>query len=134
MGESGNRDGDVVSHAARFDDGLVGMLLEQHAAQVSDHTAYCMVRRAPPYNGLLARRRFFVDAVRDGRAELRGDAARHLTRVLRAEAGQRYEISDGRAAYLAEIVEARGRSVVFRVIEPLAMPPNRCSASPCARR
>jgi 16S rRNA (uracil1498-N3)-methyltransferase len=64
-----------------------------------------------------------VDAVRDGRAELRGDAARHLTRVLRAKAGQLYEISDHRAAYLAEIVEANPECAVFRVVEALAMPP-----------
>jgi len=55
-------------------------------------------------------------------AELRGEEARHLTRVLRAEAGQRYEISDGQSAYLAEIAEARGPRVVFRVIEPLDTP------------
>jgi 16S rRNA (uracil1498-N3)-methyltransferase len=70
----------------------------------------------------LARRRFFVDAVRGGMAELRGEEARHLTRVLRAEAGQRYEISDGQSVYLAEIAEARGPRVVFRVIEPLDAP------------
>jgi 16S rRNA (uracil1498-N3)-methyltransferase len=63
-----------------------------------------------------------VDAVRGGMAELRGEDARHLTRVLRAEAGQRYEISDGRSAYLVEIAEARGDRVVFRVIEPLETP------------
>jgi 16S rRNA (uracil1498-N3)-methyltransferase len=67
----------------------------------------------------LARRRFFVDAVRGGVAELAGDAARHLTRVLRVEPGQRYEISDGHAAWLAEIAEARGPRVVFRAIEPV---------------
>jgi 16S rRNA (uracil1498-N3)-methyltransferase len=61
-----------------------------------------------------------VDAIRGGMAELGGDDARHLTRVLRAEAGQRYEITDGQAAYLAEIAEARGERVVFRVIEPIA--------------
>jgi len=72
-----------------------------------------------PYNGCLARRRFFVDAVRGGMAELAGDDARHLTRVLRVEPGQRYEISDGRTAWLAEITEARGPRVVFRVIEPV---------------
>jgi len=68
----------------------------------------------------MARRRFFVDAIRDGMAELRGDDARHLARVLRAEPGQHYEISDGRSAYLAEIVEARGLRVVFRIVEPAA--------------
>jgi 16S rRNA (uracil1498-N3)-methyltransferase len=53
---------------------------------------------------------------------MRGDDARHLTRVLRAEAGQVYEISDGRSAYLAEIVEARGERALFRVIEAVASP------------
>ena len=67
----------------------------------------------------MARRRFFVDSIRGGVAELRGEEARHLTRVLRVEAGQRFEISDNRAAYLAEIVEARGERVVFRVEAPI---------------
>jgi 16S rRNA (uracil1498-N3)-methyltransferase len=70
----------------------------------------------------MARRRFFVDAIRDGAAELRGEEARHLTRVLRAEVGQRYEITDGSGAWLAEIAGARGDSVVFRVIEPAESP------------
>lgn len=60
--------------------------------------------------------------MRGGVAELAGDGARHLTRVLRVEPGQRYEISDGRAAWLAEIAEARGSRVVFRVIEPVETP------------
>ena len=55
-------------------------------------------------------------------AELRGDDARHLTRSLRAQPGQRYEITDSRAAWLAEIVEARGDRVVFRVMEPVDSP------------
>jgi 16S rRNA (uracil1498-N3)-methyltransferase len=70
----------------------------------------------------LARRRFFVDAVINGAAELRGDEARHLTRVLRVEPGQIFELSDNRAAYIAEIVEARGERVTFRILEPLASP------------
>ena len=70
----------------------------------------------------MARRRFFVDEIHSGAAELRGDEARHLTRVLRVEAGQRYEISDNRQAYLAEIAEARRERVVFRVIEALPSP------------
>lgn len=65
-------------------------------------------------------------------AELRGEDARHLTRVLRAEAGQRYEISDGKAAYLAEIAEARGPRVVFRVIEPLDTPATPLHITLCA--
>jgi 16S rRNA (uracil1498-N3)-methyltransferase len=70
----------------------------------------------------LARRRFFVDTIRAGSAELLGDEALHLTRVLRAEPGQRFEISDNHAAWLAEIAEAHGPRVVFRVIEPLESP------------
>jgi 16S rRNA (uracil1498-N3)-methyltransferase len=68
----------------------------------------------------MARRRFFVEEIRGGAAEIRGDEARHLTRVLRVESGQRFEISDNENAYLAEIQEARGERVVFRVIEPIA--------------
>jgi 16S rRNA (uracil1498-N3)-methyltransferase len=70
----------------------------------------------------MARRRFFVDAIRGGAAELRGEEARHLTRVLRAEPGQRYEITDSQNAWLAEIAEAHGDRVVFRVIEPASSP------------
>jgi 16S rRNA (uracil1498-N3)-methyltransferase len=70
----------------------------------------------------VARRRFFVDAIRGGIAELRGDDARHLTRVLRVEPGQQFEISDGQAAWLAEIAEARGEHVVFRVLQPADSP------------
>ena len=68
------------------------------------------------------RRRFFVDQVRSGRAEISGDDARHLTRVLRVEAGQRYEISDNHNVYLAEIDTARKEHVTFRTIEKLAAP------------
>jgi 16S rRNA (uracil1498-N3)-methyltransferase len=68
------------------------------------------------------RRRFFVDQVRSGRAEISGDDARHLTRVLRVEAGQRYEISDNHSVYLAEIETARKEHVSFRTLEKLAAP------------
>lgn len=68
------------------------------------------------------RRRFFVDEVRNGKAELSGDEAKHLTRVLRVEAGQRFEISDNRNVYLAEIETARKELVIFRTLEKLAMP------------
>jgi 16S rRNA (uracil1498-N3)-methyltransferase len=68
------------------------------------------------------RRRFFVDQVRNGQASLDGDDARHLTRVLRVEAGQRYEISDNRDVYLAEIEAAHKERVVFRTLEKLPAP------------
>jgi 16S rRNA (uracil1498-N3)-methyltransferase len=67
----------------------------------------------------MARRRFFVSEVSRGRAELRGDEARHLTRVLRVEAGQKYEISDNREIYLAEVAMARKDLVDFRILEKL---------------
>ena len=56
-------------------------------------------------------------------AELRGEEARHLSRVLRAEPGQHYELSDNTAAYLAEIVETRPDRIVFRVLEPIEAAP-----------
>lgn len=70
------------------------------------------------------RRRFFVDQVRNGHAEISGDEAKHLTRVLRVEVGQRYEISDNQNVYLAEIETARKEQVTFRTLEKLpAMEP-----------
>jgi 16S rRNA (uracil1498-N3)-methyltransferase len=80
----------------------------------------------------LARRRFFVDSIRGGAAELRGGEARHLTRVLRVEPGQRFEISDNQQAYLAEITEARGERVVFQVIEALPAVLSPVSITLCA--
>jgi 16S rRNA (uracil1498-N3)-methyltransferase len=65
-------------------------------------------------------------------ADLNGEEARHLTRVLRAESGQRYEITDSRYAYLAEIAEARGDRVLFRVVEPIESPPPPVRITLCA--
>jgi 16S rRNA (uracil1498-N3)-methyltransferase len=78
------------------------------------------------------RRRFFVDEVRSGRAEISGDDARHLTRVLRVEAGERYEISDNRNVYLAEIETARKEHVSFRTLEKLAPPAPAVRLTLCA--
>jgi 16S rRNA (uracil1498-N3)-methyltransferase len=47
------------------------------------------------------RRRFFVDKFEDASATVRGDTAEHLGRVLRAEPGQLYELSDGEQVWLA---------------------------------
>jgi 16S rRNA (uracil1498-N3)-methyltransferase len=69
------------------------------------------------------RRRFFVNEVRNGHAKVEGEDARHLTRVLRVEAGQRYEISDNLNVYLAEIETARKENVVFRTLEKLPPAP-----------
>lgn len=70
----------------------------------------------------MARRRFFVPEVRSEAAQLTGADAEHLVRVLRAEPGRLYEISDNRDLYLAEIEIARKSLVSFRVLEKLASP------------
>jgi len=49
-----------------------------------------------------------------------GDAAHHLGRVLRAEPGQLYELSDGKAAWLARIETAGRDEVTFELVEPIA--------------
>jgi 16S rRNA (uracil1498-N3)-methyltransferase len=67
----------------------------------------------------MARRRFFVDEVRDGSASLAGEDARHLGQVLRAEPGQVCELSDNRSVYLAEIETVRKDGVRFRILEEL---------------
>jgi 16S rRNA (uracil1498-N3)-methyltransferase len=69
----------------------------------------------------MARRRFFVDAVQSGRARITGPDAHHLTRVLRVEPGQRFEISDNHNVYLAEVESARKDLVTFTVEERVAV-------------
>jgi len=49
------------------------------------------------------RRRFFVERFDSDSAALSGEAAEHLGRVLRAERGQLYELSDGHTVWLARI-------------------------------
>jgi 16S rRNA (uracil1498-N3)-methyltransferase len=70
----------------------------------------------------MARRRFFVNQVHAGRAQILGENAHHLTRVLRVEPGQKFEISDNRNVYLAEIEIARNDLVAFAILEQLAPP------------
>jgi 16S rRNA (uracil1498-N3)-methyltransferase len=70
----------------------------------------------------MARRRFFVPEIRGGTAELTGPDAEHLVRVLRAEVGQLYELSDNRDLYLARIEVARKSVVSFRIVEKLDTP------------
>lgn len=64
-----------------------------------------------------------MEAVRNGCAELSGDGAEHLRRVLRAERGQRFELSDNGHVYLAEIDDFGKGKVRFRVIEEIAAAP-----------
>lgn len=76
------------------------------------------------YFRFLMRRRFFVSRFDSNSASLRGDAADHLGRVLRAQPGQQYELSDGRAVWLGRIrrveLSKAGRSEIeFDLVEPV---------------
>jgi 16S rRNA (uracil1498-N3)-methyltransferase len=65
------------------------------------------------------RRRFFVERFEAQRARMEGEAAHHLGRVLRAQPGQLYELSDGQRVWLGR-VELVGRDVVeFALVEEL---------------
>ncbi len=67
------------------------------------------------------RRRFFVESFENGSAILRGDTAHHLGRVLRAEPGQLYELSDGVSVWLARTERVEREAVCFTLIEPVAV-------------
>jgi 16S rRNA (uracil1498-N3)-methyltransferase len=67
----------------------------------------------------MARRRFFVETVHSGRAQITGQEAHHLSRVLRVERGQKFEISDNRNVYLAEVENARKDLVTFAIVEQI---------------
>src|SRR5450631_988204 len=72
----------------------------------------------------MARRRFFVEQVRNGIADIAGENAHHLTRVLRVEKGQTFEITDNSRVWLATVESARKDLVRFEVTEELdAGPP-----------
>ena len=80
----------------------------------------------------MARRRFFVDEVRNGTAEMAGDEVKHLRQVLRAEVGQKYELSDGKSVFLAEIVTFRKNEVTFHVLDEIPQPPLLLDVTLCA--
>jgi 16S rRNA (uracil1498-N3)-methyltransferase len=80
----------------------------------------------------MARRLFFVPEVHRGFAELRGEDARHLTRVLRVARGEVYQISDNRGLYLAEVEAAHKEAVAFRIVETLAAPEPKAEIALCA--
>src|SRR5271156_3666758 len=72
------------------------------------------------------RRRFFVEQFEGAKATMRGDAAEHLGRVLRAEPGQLYELSDGVSVWLARVeslgMMKRGENrIEFSLVEPIAV-------------
>ena len=66
------------------------------------------------------RRRFFVSQFSGSTATLEGSAAHHLARVLRAEPGQLYELSDGQAVVVARVERVRPNAVEFAVLESVA--------------
>ena len=68
------------------------------------------------------RRRFFVEKFEEGSATLRGETAHHLGRVLRAETGQLYELSDGQCVWLARTESVGREEVQFILVEPLPAP------------
>ncbi len=51
---------------------------------------------------------------------LRGQDARHLSRVLRASPGDRFELSDGSAVWLAAVSRVEPDGVEFRLLERVA--------------
>jgi 16S rRNA (uracil1498-N3)-methyltransferase len=65
------------------------------------------------------RRRFFVEQFTDNRAVMEGETAHHLGRVLRAQTGQLYELSDGERVWLGRIESVGRDRVQFSLVEEL---------------
>ena len=65
------------------------------------------------------RRRFFVEHFGDGTAVIAGETAHHLGRVLRAQEGQLYELSDGEKVWLGRITKVARDTVEFALQEQL---------------
>src|SRR5260370_31800954 len=63
------------------------------------------------------RRRFFVDQFAADTAVMEGEAAHHLGRVLRAQIGQLYELSDGERVWLGRIESVGRGRVQFALVE-----------------
>lgn len=65
------------------------------------------------------RRRFFVEKFEGDRASLDSGAAYHLGRVLRAETGQIYELSDGNTVRLGRVERIGRDTIEFALTETL---------------
>lgn len=61
-----------------------------------------------------------------------GEEAKHLRQVLRAEVGQRYELSDGEHVFLAEIESFRKGEATFRILEEIPQQPLLLDITLCA--
>ncbi|HUK29847.1 MAG TPA: RsmE family RNA methyltransferase [Candidatus Acidoferrum sp.] len=75
------------------------------------------------------RRRFFTDKFVNDSAYLRGESAHHLARVLRAEPGQLYELSDGNSVRLGQIVRATRDEIEFALSESIPSDPSRLNCT-----
>lgn len=71
----------------------------------------------------MARRRLFVRDVSGGYSDITGEDAHHLARVLRAQPGQLFEISDNQRLYLAEVESVTRDALRLRVREELPAEP-----------
>jgi len=65
------------------------------------------------------RRRFFVEQFTGKTAAIEGDTAHHLGRVLRAQPGQHYELSDGQRVRLGRIEKVARDRVDFALLEEI---------------
>jgi 16S rRNA (uracil1498-N3)-methyltransferase len=65
------------------------------------------------------RRRFFVNQFAADTAVMEGEAAHHLGRVLRAQPGQLYELSDGQQVRLGRIEKVTRDRVEFALLEEI---------------
>ena len=65
------------------------------------------------------RRRFFVQQFTGESAVIEGETAHHLGRVLRAQAGQLYELSDGIAVWLGRIESVARDRIQFVLLEEI---------------
>ena len=65
------------------------------------------------------RRRFFVEQFSGDTAAIEGDTAHHLGRVLRAQPGQLYELSDGHHVHLGRVEKVARDRVDFTLLEEI---------------
>jgi 16S rRNA (uracil1498-N3)-methyltransferase len=65
------------------------------------------------------RRRFFVNQFDNQHAVMEGEPAHHLGRVLRAQPGQLYELSDGTSVWLGRIDVVTRDRIDFALLEQL---------------
>jgi 16S rRNA (uracil1498-N3)-methyltransferase len=65
------------------------------------------------------RRRFFVEQFNGESAAIEGETAHHLGRVLRAQVGQLYELSDGVAVWLGRIESVARDRIQFALLEEI---------------